>query len=72
MIRPNANYRPNAHCRGRPEREFLAEHKSPPKRNLLAQTQFAGTKNQVAEVCSLGASDGDGVLSFPAALGGAV
>ena len=67
--RPNADYRPNAHCRL--QRELPAGRKLPPKRNLLARTQFAGTKNKVTEFFSFGASDHDGVFSFPAALGGA-
>ena len=50
-IRPNTdywpNYRPKAHCR--PERELPAGRELPPKRNLLARTQFDGTKNQVTE-----------------------
>ena len=33
--------------------------------------QFSGTKNQVTEFFSFGASEHDGVFSFPAALGGA-
>ena len=67
-IRPNADCRPNAHCR--PQRELPAGRELPPKRNLLARTQFAGTQNKVTDF-SFGASDHDGVLSFPAALGGA-
>ena len=67
--RPNADFRPNAHCR--PQRELPAARELPPKRNLLARTQFAGTKNKVTEFFSFGASDHDGVFSFPAALGGA-
>ena len=66
---PNANFRPDAHCR--PQRESPAARRLPPERNLLARTQFAGTKHKVAELFSLGASDHDGVFSFPAALGGA-
>ena len=57
------------HCR--PQREFPAGRELPPKRNLLARTQFAGTENKVTEFFSFGASDHDGVFSFPAALGGA-
>ena len=68
-IRPNADCRPNAHCR--PQRELPAGRGLPPKRNLLAHTKFAGTKNKVTEGFSFGASDHDGVFSFPAALGGA-
>ena len=68
-IRPNADYRPNT--RFQPKREFPAGRELPPKRNLLARTQFAGTKNKVTEFFSFGASDHDGVFSFPAALGGA-
>ena len=55
----------------RPQRESPAGRGLPPKRNLLARTQFAGTKNKVTEFFSFGASDHDGVFSFPAALGGA-
>ena len=66
---PNADYRPNAHI-FRPQRELPAGRKLPPKRNLLARTQFAGTKNQVTKFFSFGASDHNGVVSFPAALGG--
>ena len=68
-IRPNTDGRPNAHCW--PQRELPAGRELPPKRNLLARTQFAVTKNKVTEVFSFGASDHDGVFSFPAALGGA-
>ena len=72
---PNANSRPNADCRPdahrRPQRESPAGRGLPPKRNLLARTQFAGTKNKVTEFFSFWASDHDGVFSFPAALGGA-
>ena len=68
-IRPNADHRPNT--RVQPQREFPAGRELPPKRNLLARTQFAGTKNKVTEFFSFGASDHDGVFSFPAALGGA-
>ena len=72
---PNANSRPNADCRPdahrRPQRESPAGRGLPPKRNLLARTQFAGTKNKVTECFSFWASDHDGVFSFPAALGGA-
>ena len=72
---PNADSRTNADCRPdercRPQRESPAGRGSPPKRNLLARTQFAGTKNKVTEFFSFGASDHDGVFSFPAALGGA-
>ena len=67
--RPNTDFRANAHCR--PQRESPARRELPPKRNLLARTQFAGTKNKVTEFFSFGASDHDGVFSFPAALGGA-
>ena len=67
--RPNAGFRPDAHFR--PQRELPAGCGLPPKRNLLARTQFAGTKNKVNEFFSFGASDHDGVFSFPAALGGA-
>ena len=61
--RPNAIFWPNAQCR--PEREL------PPKRNLLARTQFAGTKNQVTEFFEGEGSGHDGAFPFPAALGGA-
>ena len=67
--RPNADFRPDAHRR--PQRESPAGRGLPPKRNLLARTQFAGTKNKVTECFSFWASDHDGVFSFPAALGGA-
>ena len=67
--RPNADYRPDA--LRRPQRESPAGRGLPPKRNLLARTQFAGTKNKVTECFSFWASDHDGVFSFPAALGGA-
>ena len=67
--RPNADYRPDA--LRRPQRESPAGRGLPPKRNLLARTQFAGTKNKVTEFFSFWASDHDGVFSFPAALGGA-
>ena len=46
-IRPDTDYRPDAHCR--PQRESPAGRGLPPKRNLLARTQFAGTKNKVTE-----------------------
>ena len=70
-IRPNVDCRPNARCR--PQRELPAGCELPAKRNLLAQTQFAGTKNKVTEFFSFGASDidHDDVFSIPAALGGA-
>ena len=69
-IRPNADFRPDAHHW--PQRESPAGRALPPKRNLLARTQFAGTlENQSDRVFSFGASDHDGVFSFPAALGGA-
>ena len=68
-IRSNADYRPNT--RFQPQREFPAGRELPPKRNLLARTQFVGAKNKVTEFFSFGASDHDGVFSFPAALGGA-
>ena len=72
---PNANSRPNTDCRPdarrRPQRESPAGRGLPPKRNLLARTQFAGTKTKVTEFFSFWASDHDGVFSFPAALGGA-
>ena len=67
--RPNTDYRPDAHRR--PQRESPAGRGLPPKRNLLARTQFAGTKTKVTEFFSFWASDHDGVFSFPAALGGA-
>ena len=67
--RPSADYRPDAHCR--PHRESPAGHGLPPERNLLARTQFAGTKKKVTDLFSFGASDHDGIFSFPAALGGA-
>ena len=69
--RPNADYQPDAHPR--PQRESPAGRELPPKRNLLARTQFAGTKNKVTEFFSFRASesDHDGVFSFPAVLGGA-
>ena len=65
------------------ERDFPAAHELPARTRIAgrtrisAQTQFAGrtqlagTKSQVAECFSFGASDHDGVFSFPAALGGA-
>ena len=68
-IRLNAGSRPNAHCR--PQHGLPAGRGLPPRRDLLARTQFAGTKNKVTEFFSFGASDHDGVFSFPAALGGA-
>ena len=46
-IRPDTDYRPDAHHR--PQRESPAGRGLPPKRNLLARTQFAGTKNKVTE-----------------------
>ena len=58
--RPNTDHRPNTNSR--PQREL------PPKRNLLARTQFAGTKTKVTDLF-FGASEHDGVFSFPAALG---
>ena len=67
--RPNTDCRPGAYCR--PQRESPAGRGLPPKRNLLARTQFAGTKTKVTEFFSFWASDHDGVFSFPAALGGA-
>ena len=69
IVGPDADYRPNAHCR--PQRGLPTGRELPPERNLLARTQFAGTKNKVTEFFSFGASDHDGVFSFPAALGGA-
>ena len=50
--RPNADYRPDAHYR--PQRESAAGRGFPPKRNLLARTQFAGTKNKVTDFFFLG------------------
>ena len=51
-IRPNADCRPNT--RFQPQREFPAGRELPPKQNLLARTQFAGTKNKVTEFFLLG------------------
>ena len=41
------------------------------KPGFTGRTGFAGTKNQVDSVVSFGASEHDGVFSFPAAPGGA-
>ena len=49
-IRPDTDYRPDAHHR--PQRESPAGRGLPPKRNLLARTQFAGTKNKVTDFVS--------------------
>jgi len=49
---PNADFRPNAHSRL--ERVSPAARELPPKRNNLARTQFAGTKNKVTDFFLLG------------------
>ena len=59
------------------ERALPAPTRIAGQTRIAARTQFAGanaiccTKNKVTECFSFGASDHDGVFSFPAALGGA-